>query len=153
MTVDASPEVVWEVVRDVTRTGEWSNECHTVTWLGGATEAVPGARFRGRNRAGIFRWGRECEVLACDGWELRWRTVPTALNPDTSVWTMRLQQTEDGGTRIEQSYEGRGPKVLLFLYGLLIPSHRDRSAELAEDLHRLADVAGGRRGGGRVASV
>jgi hypothetical protein len=153
VSVDVPPDAVWDVVRDVTRTGEWSNECHVVTWLGGATEAVPGARFRGRNRAGIFRWGRECEVLTCDGWELRWRTVPTALYPDSSVWTIRLAETDGGGTRIEQSYEGRGPKVLMLVYGLLIPSHRDRSEELVDDLRRLAAVAAGRRVGGRVASA
>jgi len=144
VTVDVAPDAVWEVVRDVTRTGEWSHECHAVTWLGGATAAVPGARFRGRNRAGIFRWGRECEVLACDGWEMRWRTVPTGLYPDTSLWTIRLEEIDDGGTRIEQSYEARGPRVLMRLYGLLIPTHRDRSEELAEDLRRLAAVASGR---------
>jgi Berberine and berberine like len=47
---------VWRVIADVTRTGEWSHECHHVTWLGGATAAAPGVRFRGRNRSGWLRW-------------------------------------------------------------------------------------------------
>jgi hypothetical protein len=31
----------------------------------------------------------------------------------------------------------QAPKVLAVLYALMIPSHRDRSAELAEDVRRL----------------
>ena len=49
--------------------------------------------------------------------------------------------------------EGRGPKVLMLVYGILIPSHRDRSEELADDLRRLAAVASGGCVGGRVASA
>ena len=55
--------------------GEWSHECVGVGWLGGATSATPGARFRGRNRSGIFRWGRVCEIVVADPYELVWRTV------------------------------------------------------------------------------
>ena len=42
----------------------------------------------------------------------------------------------------------QAPKVLGVLYALMIPSHRDRTAELMEDLARLGDVTtltGGRR--------
>ena len=37
---------VWQVIADVTRTGEWSHECHHVTWLGGATAAAAAIRCR-----------------------------------------------------------------------------------------------------------
>ena len=46
---------MWEVVRDVGRVGEWSHECTGIAWLGGATGAAPGARFRGRNRCSRSR--------------------------------------------------------------------------------------------------
>jgi hypothetical protein len=49
VVVEAAPEAVGDVVRDPTRVGEWSHECVGADWLGGATSAVPGARFRGRN--------------------------------------------------------------------------------------------------------
>lgn len=141
VTSGANIEAVWDVVRDVTRVGEWSHECVAVTWLGGATEAKPGARFRGRNRAGIFRWGRECEVVLAEPYQLVWRTVPTAFYPDSSVWQIVLDVV-DGGTQITQSFEVvKVPKVLGVLYGVLIKGHRDRTAALAEDLHRLGRVA------------
>ena len=141
VTVDADPGAVWEVVRDVTRTGEWSHECVDIVWLGGATAATPGARFRGRNKQGIFRWGRTCEIVTAEPYELVWRTVPTALYPDSTEWTIRLHRAGNT-TRIEQSFHViRGPKVLAVIYGLLLPAHRDRTAALTEDLRRLGDLA------------
>jgi hemerythrin-like domain-containing protein len=143
VTVDADMEEVWDVVRDVTRVGEWSHECVGAAWLGGATSAAPGAQFRGRNRAGIFRWGRVCEVVSAENYELVWRTVPTALYPDSSEWRITLDKV-DGGTTISQRFRVvRAPKVLSVLYALMIPAHRDRTAALAEDLRRLGKAAQG----------
>jgi hypothetical protein len=141
VTVDAALDAVWEVVRDVTRVGEWSHECVGVSWLDGATAATPGARFRGRNKQGIFRWGRVCEIVTADPYELIWRTVPTALYPDSTEWKIRLQHT-GSATQIEQSFTVvRGRKLLALVYGLVLPAHRDRTAALIEDLRRLGDLA------------
>jgi hypothetical protein len=140
--VDADADAVWEIVRDVTRVGEWSHECVGATWLDGATAAAPGVRFRGRNHNGIFRWGRVCEILAAEPYELVWRTVPTLLYPDSTQWTIRLHR--DGrGTRIEQSFSViRAPKALDIVYATALPAHRDRSEALTADLRRLGAVAG-----------
>jgi Polyketide cyclase / dehydrase and lipid transport len=142
VTVDADIDAVWQVVRDVTRVGEWSHECVGAEWLGGSTSAIPGARFRGRNRAGVFRWGRVCEVVSAEPHELVWRTVPTAFYPDSSEWRIVLEPVGTG-TRISQSFRVlRATKALSVLYALLIPNHRDRTAALIEDLNRLGEVAG-----------
>jgi hypothetical protein len=141
---EAPIEAVWEVVRDVTRVGEWSHECVGVRWLDGAVAAEPGARFRGRNRAGVFRWGRVCEIVRAEPYELVWRTVSTALFPDSTEWAIRLRPTGEG-TAIEQTFTVvRAPKVLAVAYALLIPGHRDRDAALTADLQRLAAIAGSR---------
>jgi hypothetical protein len=132
---------VWKVVRDVTRVGEWSHECVGAAWVGDATAPVPGARFRGRNRAGVFRWGRVCEIVSADPYELVWITVPTTLYPDSSEWRISLGEV-DAGTRISQQFRVlRAPKVLAVLYALVIPAHRDRTAALVEDLTRLGTLA------------
>ena len=137
VTVDAGIDEVWNVVRDVTRVGEWSHECVGADWLGDATSAVPGARFRGRNRVGSIRWGRVCEIVSAEPYELVWRTVPTALYPDSSEWRITLDEVDDG-TRISQSFRVlRAPKVLAVIYAMLIPTHRDRTAALMDDLRRL----------------
>ena len=141
VTVDADIDDVWNVVRDVTRVGEWSHECVGAEWLAGATAAAPGVRFRGRNRSGVFRWGRVCEIISADPYELVWITVPTTLYPDSSEWRIALTKVE-GGTRLSQQFRVvHAPKVLAVLYALVIPAHRDRTAALAEDLTRLGTVA------------
>ena len=141
VTVDVPVDAVWNVVRDVTRVGEWSHECVGAEWLDGATSAAPGARFRGRNRAGLFRWGRVCEIVSAAPHELVWRTVSTARYPDSSEWCIDLAAV-DGGTKITQRFRVvRAPKVLSVVYALLIPNHRDRTAALVADLERLGEVA------------
>jgi deazaflavin-dependent oxidoreductase (nitroreductase family) len=142
-TVVAAPvDAVWQVVSDVTRTGEWSHECRDARWLDGARAATPGARFRGRNRAGPWAWGRTCEIVAIDEpRELSWRTVPTALFPDSTLWRFRLEPV-GSGTRIVQEFEVvRAPAVLDHLYAALIPAHQDRGQRLSADLERLGAAA------------
>jgi uncharacterized protein YndB with AHSA1/START domain len=142
VTVAAPIESVWKVVADVTRTGEWSHECHRVAWLGEATAAAPGVRFRGRNRSGVWRWSRTCEVLAVDVPDrIVWRTIPTWLFVDSTDWCISLQPDGDG-TRIVQSFEvTRCPDWWEWLVARLNKRHIDRSAGLTGDLLRIGEVA------------
>jgi len=142
VVVDATPEDVWQVVSDPTRIGDWSHECHSGRWVGGANRPVVGARYRARNRAGWARWGRTSELVTVDPpHQLVWRTVPTAFFPDSTEWSLRLEPAE-GGTRITQSFRVvRAPGFLDPVYALLVPSHRDRDARLAADLARIGPVA------------
>jgi hemerythrin-like domain-containing protein len=140
VVVAADVDAVWAVVRDPTRVGEWSHECVDGVWLGDATAAVPGARFRGRNRQGLARWGRVCEVVRAAPYELVWRTVPTRLYPDSSEWTLRLEP-DAGRTRIEQTFHVVKTTKLEPIYATIVPAHRDRTAELAGDLERIGALA------------
>ncbi|GAA5191213.1 hypothetical protein GCM10023322_48090 [Rugosimonospora acidiphila] len=142
VVVDVPAEALWRVIADVTRVGEWSHECRTVQWLGQANAAVPGARFRGRNRSGSLRWARVCEIMVADPpRELRWRTVPSGLFPDLTEWRIALEPVGDG-TRIVQSFEVlRIARWLAWLIARVNSAHRDRAAALTGDLHRLAAVA------------
>ncbi len=145
VVVDADIDSVWDVVRDPTRVGEWSHECVNGGWVGGITEALPGARFRGRNKQGPFRWGRLCEIVSIDRFEIVWRTVPTRLYPDSTEWTIRLAK-EDAGTRIEQTFRVVKGTKLEPLYATVVPAHRDRTDELRQDLRRLGETASRARG-------
>jgi hemerythrin-like domain-containing protein len=140
VVVAADIDAVWDVVRDPTRVGEWSHECVDGEWVGDATEARPGARFRGRNRQGLIRWGRLCEVVSADPYQLVWRTVPTRLYPDSTEWAIRLEPV-DGGTRIEQTFQVVKGTMLEPVYATILPAHRDRSDALQQDLERIGAVA------------
>lgn len=64
----AGPQQVWELVSDVTRTGEYSPETFEAEWLDGATGPAVGAKFRGhvkRNEKGPVYW-TVCRVSDCE---------------------------------------------------------------------------------------
>ncbi len=142
VTTAATPEQVWRVLSDVTRAGEWSHETRGGEWIDGAVAARPGARFRGRNGRGRMRWTRACEVVTSDEPHvLAWRTVPTRLYPDSTLWLFELEPV-DGGTRITQRFEVL--KLSAFfdrLFYLVVPAHRDRTEALRGDIQRLGEVA------------
>ena len=63
LSVAAPADLVYGLVADLPRMGEWSPECERVTWRGGATSAVEGAQFLGHNRAGQVRWMTQGKVV------------------------------------------------------------------------------------------
>jgi hypothetical protein len=136
--VDASVDAVWELVSDVTRTGEWSVECRGAEWMDGATGPVEGARFRGRNRRNATRWSRVCELLdVVAPQRLAWRTLPTRLLPDSTRWEFEL--TPDGaGTKLTERMQVLEiPAFYDWLFAAMLPQHRDRTADLKADLTRI----------------
>ena len=56
LSIDASPEWLYDLVSDVPRTPEWSPEVASCRWLDGAAGAAPGARFTARNKKKWFAW-------------------------------------------------------------------------------------------------
>ncbi|MCP4434628.1 MAG: SRPBCC family protein [Actinomycetia bacterium] len=66
--IEATPDAVWALVSDITRTGEFSPETFEAEWLGGATEPDVGVKFRGH----VLRNGRPpaywtvCRITSCE---------------------------------------------------------------------------------------
>jgi hemerythrin-like domain-containing protein len=137
----APPEGVWQVLTDVTRVGEWSDECHTASWTEGSTHAAIGASFRGTNRVGPVRWSKPCTIYVCNApSEFGYRTRGRLMR-DSTEWHFALEP-EDGGTRITQRYRIRSLAMWADRLGwLIIPAHHDRHAALEGDLERLAAIA------------
>ena len=107
-TVAASPDEVYDLVADVTRTPEFSPDIVRCTWLDGATGPAVGARFEAVNRtAAGKRWRNRPVVRVADpGREFAFaRTEPFA---GTVLWRYRLEPVE-GGTRVVESYEVERP--------------------------------------------
>lgn len=97
--VDASPHVVWEVVTDIERTGEWSPVCRECWWKSPATGPEVGAWFHGRNVAGAEVWETESQVaVADDAAEFTWVVAGNAVR-----WSFRLEP-EGNGTTLTESW-------------------------------------------------
>lgn len=97
--IDASPEAVYALVSDVTRTGEWSPVCQECRWEeeGGARA---GARFTGRNVTPERTWETTSTVLAADeGREFAWK-----VGQDFVRWAYRMEPAA-GGTKLTESWE------------------------------------------------
>ncbi len=144
--IDASPERVYDLVADVGSAPTRSEEVQACLWLDGPPPGTVGSRFRGRNRAGVIRWSRICEVVtATRGEQFAFRTVPEQFDPtrkDSSVWGYRFEP--DGtGTRITHYYALVQPPRpwLLTLYGILMPHHRDARPALRHTLEKLKVAA------------
>lgn len=101
--ISASPEQVYNVVSDVTRTSEWSPVCRRVEWVGEVREPVAGARFLGHNREGPIRWSRECVVREADP-PRRFVFSTYLKGRESTRWSYTLTP-EGSGTMLTESYE------------------------------------------------
>jgi uncharacterized protein YndB with AHSA1/START domain len=115
--VAAQPELVWDLVADVTRVGEWSPECIRATWLEEPGRPQPGARFTGRNRfAGGFEYEVTCVVTEADRPRaFAWVVLDDSGDPGrpSSSWRYRIDPLPGGGSRVRQRFtHGPGDSYL-----------------------------------------
>ena len=65
-TIAVLPQVLYDLVSDVRRMGEWSPECRRCEWIDGAIGPAVGARFKGSNAHGHARWSTTTKVVAAE---------------------------------------------------------------------------------------
>ena len=108
MHMDVTPEEVYALVADVTRTPEFSPEVLRCTWLEGATGPAVGARFEAVNKAGRGpSWKNRPVVTAAVPGRL-FAFARTEKFSGTVEW--RYTFTPEGnGTRVTESYEVTRP--------------------------------------------
>lgn len=129
--VEASPEVLYALVSDVTRTPQWSPEVISCAWRDGATGPAVGARFAARNKR---RWLTWSNVPVVDTAEAGSEFAITRSEPGggTIRWYYRLQPSATG-TNVELGYQVlRSVPIGLHLALRVLFGVRD----LREDLHR-----------------
>jgi uncharacterized protein YndB with AHSA1/START domain len=96
--IEAPPEKVYDLVSNVTRMGEWSPETVSCQWVDGATGPAVGAKFKGRNKAGIMRWSTTPEVTAAEpGREFAFKTSDTN-------WRYTFEP-DGSGTKVTESFD------------------------------------------------
>lgn len=106
-TIAASPELIYGMISDVTRMGEWSPENFKCRWLGGSSGPVVGARFSGSNRGNGRRWSTQCTITSAEagerfGFHVSFAGVPIA------DWRYELKAV-DGGTEVTEHWTDRRP--------------------------------------------
>ncbi|MEU9860950.1 NAD(P)-binding domain-containing protein [Streptomyces sp. NPDC047971] len=100
--IDASPEVVWDLISDVTRMGEWSPECRRCRWRG--DKRGVGAKFIGVNRRGWVAWITSNTV---EQWE-RGRSFAFHTTTNGVRWGYRLERDGQGGTLVTEVWDVSG---------------------------------------------
>ena len=99
IVVRSSPEALYDLVSDVTRTGEWSPVC-TACWWDEGQSATVGAWFTGHNEVPGRTWETRSQVVAADrGREFAW-----LVGGSRARWGYTLEPV-DGGTRLTESWE------------------------------------------------
>jgi polyketide cyclase/dehydrase/lipid transport protein len=96
--VSATPDQLYAMVSDVTRTGEWSPVCRACWWDDGDGPRV-GAWFTGRNETPERTWESRSQVVAAEpGREFAWE-----VNNGWVRWGFTFEPA-DGGTRLTESW-------------------------------------------------
>ena len=73
INVEAAPEALYDLVSDVTRTGEWSPICTACWWDDTSEAGRVGAWFTGHNELPDRTWETRSQVVAADrGREFAW---------------------------------------------------------------------------------
>jgi hypothetical protein len=147
--VAAPAGVLYDLVADVTRMGEWSPETSACAWMGDASGPEVGARFRGRNRRGARRWSTVCTVT--DAEPGRRFAFDVAAGPlAVARWEYRFE-AEGASTRVVETWTDRRGRVITVL-GRLVSGVDDRAvhnrATMTATLERLAAAAGSAGGAG-----
>lgn len=140
--IAASPEVIYDLVTDISRMGEWSPETIEAEWIKGATVAEVGARFRGRNRLGPNSWSTKPTVIEADRGRIFAFRVP---GKSGATWTYEFAAV-DGGTLVIESVRQDRPSPAPIRWLQRRAGVTDRSAHLANGmaitLERLAAALG-----------
>ncbi|HWG12444.1 MAG TPA: SRPBCC family protein, partial [Streptosporangiaceae bacterium] len=126
--IASSPQAVYDLVSDVTRTGEWSPVCTGCQWDEGQTARV-GAWFTGHNELPSRTWETRSQVVAADpGREFAWE-----VNGGLVRWGYTLTPA-DGGTELTEHWEFLPAGIATFRerYG---PGGEAQIADRADQAH------------------
>ena len=106
--IAAPPEVVYDLVSDITRMGDWSPECYRCSWTRGATGPAVGARFKAKNKGKRGpSWFNSPVVRVADrSREFTFNRSGPAIGSYTWRYTMEPTAT---GTTLSESFEADPP--------------------------------------------
>ena len=139
LDVKASPEIVWGLVSDLARMGEWSPECTGVKWAGavpGPAGPSVGSVFKGKNKIGIRRWSTKGTIVAAEpNRKLAWDVA--ALGLPVARWTYTIGPSETG-CQVTETWEDKRGAFINFV-GPLSTGVKDRVAHNESGMRQTLD--------------
>jgi hypothetical protein len=142
--IEATPDALYGIISDVTRTPERSPEIVRCTWVKGATGPQVGARFKAINK--VQRgpsWPNTPVVVTAEAGR-EFAFARTELFAGTVEWRYRFEP-EGNGTRVTESYTVTKELTIVgwFIIGTLY-GRKDRQHDLRtgmeQTLERLAKL-------------
>lgn len=138
LDIEADAAVLYDMVSNLPRIGEWSPECERVEWEGEVDVPVEGTTFFGHNAVGPgrrIRYTRHGRVLAADrGREFAFITDEGGR--ESTLW--RYTFTPAGGrTRVTESYEVRWIPTWARILDVPVNRHRELVENMGTTLGRL----------------
>ncbi|HEV2778345.1 MAG TPA: SRPBCC family protein [Actinophytocola sp.] len=138
--IKAAPHLVWSMITDLPRMGEFSPENIGGRWVDGATGPAVGAEFRGVNRNGSKQWWTKVRVVAYEPERLFTFDVRTPFGVRVSRWSYELAPTPDG-CRLTEHWYRVGSWFIRRFMGPRVTGRADRPGYNAESIeHTLAAV-------------
>ena len=143
--IEATPDKVFQLVSDVTRTGQWSPECYRCGWLGGATGPTVGARFKGHNRRGLLRWSITSEVTAAEPgrvFAFETESIIPFMRKRQTLWRYEMEPSGSGTTLTEAfNCNWYYRIIVLSAFGGAAARQAQLEANLRYTLDRIKQVA------------
>ncbi len=93
--IAARPELVYAAISDVTRMGEWSEECYLCAWDETYDGPVVGATFNGHNRHGGHQWTTQGRVIEADAGRA-FAFECSMVDVHYATWGYRIEPTPSG---------------------------------------------------------
>ena len=109
--IAASPDAVYAAISDVTRMGEWSEECYACEWHDGFDGPAVGATFDGHNRNGDKEWTSQGKVIEAEPGKA-FAFECSMFDFHYSTWGYRIEPT-DTGSRVTEWCEDLRPESAL----------------------------------------
>ena len=143
LEIGAAAGVLYGMVSDLPRIGEWSPECERVEWQGDVTVPVENTTFIGFNAVGPgrrIRYSRHGRVLAADpGREFAFITDEGGR--ESTEWRYRFEPLSEGRTRVTESYNVRWIPTWARIVDVPTNRHKELVRGMRTTLERLKAAA------------
>ena len=143
LVINADADVLYAMVSDMPRMGEWSPECASVTWDGDVAEPVEGTTFVGHNKSGPggrIKWSRHGTVLRAEPGKAFSFITDEGGRPSTA-WHYTFESIGNGRTRVTEGYEVRWIPTWARILDVPTNRHKQLLAGMRSTLERLAATA------------